>query len=446
MVTIVRRSKKNIKLMEKYKASIDILWGDLRDYTRVKKALKDVDYILHLAALVSPKADHHPKEAWDINVGSVENILRAIDELALRDVKLVYIGSVAQTGSRLPPIHWGRVGDPMNPSKFDNYAQTKIAGERMIVESGLKYWVSLRQTGILYPGIIDIREGIIFHQPLNNVLEWITEKDSARLIENICIQDLPQDFWKNIYNIGGGESTRINNYDFMSSIFKIMGIEDIRKIYQANWFASKNFHGHYYLDSHILNDYLDFRRESLEDFFTRLEEEIGFPKTLMKYLPRVLIKNFIMKPIAQGRHGSLSWLESNDLEKIEAYWTSLEDWKAIGDWDSLNWDWDLDRKIILDHGYDEEKPTSCLDLEDMKRAARFRGGSCLSESMIEGDLDSKLVWQCAFSHKFSASPRLVLKAGHWCERCQASPWRGEEIARVNPFLAQVYREDSSSLL
>lgn len=248
----------------RYPKEGDYLWGDLRDYTRVKKALKDVDYILHLAALVSPKADHHPKEAWDINVGSVENILRAIDELALRDVKLVYIGSVAQTGSRLPPIHWGRVGDPMNPSKFDNYAQTKIAGERMIVESGLKYWVSLRQTGILYPGIIDIREGIIFHQPLNNVLEWITEKDSARLIENICIQDLPQDFWKNIYNIGGGESTRINNYDFMSSIFKIMGIEDIRKIYQANWFASKNFHGHYYLDSHILNDYLDFSIWTLE--------------------------------------------------------------------------------------------------------------------------------------------------------------------------------------
>ncbi len=28
-------------------------------------------------------------------------------------VRLVYIGTVAQTGSRNAPIHWGRTGDPI---------------------------------------------------------------------------------------------------------------------------------------------------------------------------------------------------------------------------------------------------------------------------------------------------------------------------------------------
>ena len=30
---------------------------------------------------------------------------------------------------------------------FDYYAVSKIAAERYVIESGLKYWVSLRQTG-----------------------------------------------------------------------------------------------------------------------------------------------------------------------------------------------------------------------------------------------------------------------------------------------------------
>lgn len=109
IVTLVRDSKKNRKAMEKYEGIIDIVWGDLREYEDVKTALRDADYILHVGGLVSPEADYQPEKAWEINLGSVENILKAIDDLKLINVKLVYIGSVAQTGSRLPPIHWGRV-------------------------------------------------------------------------------------------------------------------------------------------------------------------------------------------------------------------------------------------------------------------------------------------------------------------------------------------------
>ena len=153
-VSIVRESEKNKKLIKEFsEEKLEISWGDLRDYLDIRNALKDVDMIIHLAAMVSPLADYYPKLAWEVNVGSVDNILKAIDELGLVDVKLVYIGSVAQTGSRLPPIHWGRVGDPIKASQFDSYAASKTAAERKIIESGLKYWVSLRQTGILHQGL-----------------------------------------------------------------------------------------------------------------------------------------------------------------------------------------------------------------------------------------------------------------------------------------------------
>ncbi len=92
----------------------------------------------------------------------------------------------------------------------------------------------------------------------------------------------------------------------------------------------------------------------------------------------------------------------------------------------------------LDHGYDESKPKFQLDIDDMKFAARFRGGKCLSIHMIKGDLKTKLKWECAFGHEFKGSPRLILLGGHWCPECEAPPWNYSKIAKKNPFFAQVW--------
>ena len=51
---------------------------------------------------------------------------------------------------------------------------------------------------------------------------------------------------------------------------------------------------------------------------------------------------------------------------------------------------------------------------------------------------TKLTWRCAFSHEFDGTPYLVLKTGHWCPECLAPPWNDDEIARRNPFFAQVW--------
>ena len=95
--------------------------------------------------------------------------------------------------------------------------------------------------------------------------------------------------------------------------------------------------------------------------------------------------------------------------------------------------------FLLSHGYDESKPDSELDLEDMKSAAAFRGGECVSESMVKGDLYTPLVWRCHDGHEFKARPYTVLKAGHWCpECCQPEPWDFDRLAKFMPFFAQVW--------
>ena len=92
----------------------------------------------------------------------------------------------------------------------------------------------------------------------------------------------------------------------------------------------------------------------------------------------------------------------------------------------------------LDHGFDESKPVAELDIEDMRQAARFRGGECLSESMVKGDMYTPLRWRCAHGHEFEATPNLVLFMGHWCPEELRGEWNYYEQARVNPFFAQCW--------
>ncbi len=92
----------------------------------------------------------------------------------------------------------------------------------------------------------------------------------------------------------------------------------------------------------------------------------------------------------------------------------------------------------IDHGYDESKPESELTLEDVRKAAEFRGGACLSDKMQKGDWSGKLKFRCAFGHEFDASPRLVLEGGHWCPVCERESWNYQNRAKVDPFFAQVW--------
>ena len=212
LLILVRDSDKNHKLFDQYenKNGLIVKYGDLLNKEDVSECIRLSDLCLHIAAFVSPQADYYPEKAMHNNYGSTKNLIDSIIEQGKKDTyKFVYIGTVAETGDRMPPIHWGRVGDPIKPSMFDYYAVSKVAAERYVIESGLKYWVSLRQTGIIGPNMAKIRDGIQFHNCLDNVLEYCSDRDSGRAMANLCAFEakgsLDESFWGHIYNIGGGE-------------------------------------------------------------------------------------------------------------------------------------------------------------------------------------------------------------------------------------------------
>lgn len=448
IITLVMDTKRDRKIIEPYlqEKNLKVYYGDLTNYADVLKCVAGVDIVLHCAALVSPLADRYPEAAMKINYGSTVNIIKAIKAQSdWEKIKLVYIGTVAQTGDRMPPIHWGRVGDPIKPSIHDYYAVSKVAAERAVIESGLKYWVSLRQTGIISKKMIEINDPIIFHNCLDNVLEYITDKDSGVLLRNIC-GDLPEDFWCHIYNIGGGQDCRLSSYEMFKNLFELMGIKNLENVLDSKWFALRNFHGQYFLDSDKLNDYLNFRSLGKEYLYELYRKKLGWLLPVIRTINKIpagekisgrIFKNRFKKILYKER-GTLNWLLNGKEEFIEPYFISKEKWAEIPSINEFKPFTDWDKVIWIDHGYDENKEESELSIEDLEAVAEFRGGQLLSKRMEKGDWHTKLEWQCAFGHKFRASPRLILEGGHWCTVCEGKSWNYHEIAKRSPFFAQVW--------
>lgn len=441
---LVRPGSKNRRLMRPYlkRGDVTVVWGDLLDSNAVAEALGNAAIVLHMGGMVSPMADHFPDKTLKVNVEGTQNIIDAIKRRPdAEEVKLVYIGSVAQTSDRQEPLHWGRTGDPVMASEFDFYGISKIKAERAVAESGLRRWVSLRQSGILHPGLfLRGTDPITFHVPLRGVLEWTTVEDSGRLMAALCGDEVPEEFWKGFYNIGSGEAYRLTNYEFECLILKAVGSPAPEKIFDTDWFATRNFHGCWFIDSDRLEQLVPFRENvSLKEYFRRMVRRAPWWTKLAPLAPAPLVKRMMKKVARTPGLGTLSWIERDDCEdRIRAFFGSREQRDRIPGWESFDLSRPSETPVPLNHGYDNKKPADTISLADCCSAAEFRGGKCLSTEMKPGSLDNPLEWECAFGHKFTATPRLILKGGHWCPQCLPAPWRYDEEAVRNPFLNQVF--------
>ena len=381
IVVLLRDSEKNRKKFAAYMndPSVKIVWGDLKKYDSVLECVKGSDYVLHVGGMVSPAADYYPINTIKTNVLAAQNIVNAVKAQPDPDaVKVVYIGTVAETGERDDPIHWARTGDPIKISVYDHYATSKVIAESVFAESGLKHWVSLRQSGILYADILKNMEPIMYHVPINGVLEWATVEDSGRLLVNVCGDDIPEEFWRRFYNIGSGAQYRITNMEFEELLLGTLGLGDPKKLFNPDWFTLRNFHGQWYLDSDELEKYCHFRANvPIKEYFKSMMKNVEFYYKLA-FLAKPFsfaVKPF-MKKIAQTPvYGTLWWRENKVAPRINAYYGSMDKWNAIGsDWKKVKIyrpEDDPTKVRILDHGYDETKDFDSLTLEDLQKAAAF---------------------------------------------------------------------------
>ena len=282
-----KKSAGSNSFYRKFRKNIRIIYGDISDKEDVREACKNIDVVIHLAALIPPFADQYPDLANAVNVVGTKNLIECIESLS-PEAFLLYSSSISVYGDRnANPLI--RTTDLLKPSDRDEYARTKIEAEKLIINSRLK-WSIFRLTAIM--GINNHKpSAIMFHMPLDTRLEIATPGDTGRAFVNAL--DHPDELNMKIYNLSGGEKCRINYRDFLSRSFEIFGLGKLD--FKENSFAQKNFHCGYYEDGDLLNKILDFRRETIEHYFLNLKKGISPIRKISAIVFRKIIKRNLQK-------------------------------------------------------------------------------------------------------------------------------------------------------
>lgn len=105
---------------------IEIFSGDVRDPNGVREALKGVDAVFHLAALIAiPFSYHSPDSYVDTNIKGTLNVLQAARELGTEKIMITSTSEVYGTAQYVPI-------DEKHPFQGQSpYSATKIGADRL---------------------------------------------------------------------------------------------------------------------------------------------------------------------------------------------------------------------------------------------------------------------------------------------------------------------------
>ncbi len=445
-----RNDKLAKKLAKKFGARIQIVRGTVADPAVCAALVAGTDYVVHMAAVIPPASDASPARSEECNKSGAVAIVDAVKACSPQP-KYIHISTVALYGNRNEKHPFGRVGDPLLVSPFDQYAMDKLYGERYCLDADLACWVVLRQTAMLYPDMMkaNVSDGLMFHTALNAPLEWVSARDSGYLIKRIFERDARGEidgFWRQIYNIGAGTKGMDTGYDTFNDGFAIIG-GSAEKFFKPNWLAARNFHGLWFYDGDALETLFSYQRDDVKGYWREIARHHKI-YALGRFVPAKLIDLFLFKRLLRHPNSPLRWIKNGDTARVTATFGSMEaatsrsrDWKDypliakgdFGDYDALR---DKRNAVLLSHGYDESKAPASWTVDDLRGAAAFRGGEYLSE---HAGVYEKRLWRCHDGHTFEASPYTVLRGGHWCPVChQPAPWDFDRIAKFSPFVAQVW--------
>ncbi len=446
------KAKSLLKFCAAIKDKIEIVYGDLSSAEVCRTLVNGCDIVLNLSAVIPPTSDGNPKAAIACNVTGVKNLIAAIEAIEDNQPKLIHISSVAVYGNRTGDHKYGRVGEPLVSGPFELYSSTKILGEYAVLQSDIQNWAVLRQTAIYHYNLFsdNLHDGLMFHTCFDAPLEWVTAKDSGVLLLNFLKRykngTLPESFWKRVYNIGGGESTREYGYGTYNSGFRIIG-GSFEKFFKPWYNATRNFHGMWFYDSDELENLFSFRGQSSADFWTEMELRHKIYK-MGKIVPSPIIAQFAVKRLLKDENSPSHWVKTGDEARAIAYFGGTEKFEELK---KLTWaDVTLPTEVpvptpqsyeekMAAYGYDIEKPDSEITADDLKTVAEAHGGKCLTPICFDGDMYKKLEWQNSDGEKFSADTYTVLRAGHWEHALYKNfVWEFDKLAKTDKIFARIW--------
>lgn len=188
VVIFSRDELKQFEMQQRFNQScMRYFIGDIRDQSRLKRALEDIDIVIHAAALKQvPAAEYNPFECIKTNVLGAQNLIEAcLDSQVKRVVAL-------STDKAAAPINL--------------YGATKLCSDKLFVAANnIKGSRDIRFSVVRYGNVMGSRGSVVpfFLQQRNTGVLPITDPDMTRF--NISLREgVDMVLWA-IENAWGGE-------------------------------------------------------------------------------------------------------------------------------------------------------------------------------------------------------------------------------------------------
>tara|TARA_B100000963_G_C22630959_1_gene674895 strand:+ start:1251 stop:2258 length:1008 start_codon:yes stop_codon:yes gene_type:complete len=161
----LKQFKLSKDLNEKKHSCLRFFIGDVRDYDRLNLAIKNVDYVIHAAALKHvPAAEYNPFECIKTNLNGTENIVRA---------------SIENKVKKIITLSTDKACNPINL-----YGASKLAADKITISANNYVGDSKTKLSVVrYGNVINSRGSVIpfFKECLKNKKPFpITDKDMTR--------------------------------------------------------------------------------------------------------------------------------------------------------------------------------------------------------------------------------------------------------------------------
>jgi len=175
---------------EFYADPVGFFIGDVRDRDRLSMAMRNVDYVIHAAALKHvPVAEYNPMEAIKTNIYGAENVIHAAIE---NNVKKVIALST------------DKAANPINL-----YGATKLCSDKLFVAANNLVGMDreTRFSVVRYGNVVGSRGSVVpfFHKLINNNSEYIPITDERMTRFWISLRDGVDFVLKNFQRMSGGE-------------------------------------------------------------------------------------------------------------------------------------------------------------------------------------------------------------------------------------------------
>jgi UDP-N-acetylglucosamine 4,6-dehydratase len=176
-----------MEFSEEENKKLRFLIGDVRDFNRLKTAFKDVDYVIHAAAMKHVHiAEYNPMECIKTNIGGAENVINAALETGVKKVVAL------STDKACAPINL--------------YGATKLASDKLFVAANnIKGWNPIVFSVVRYGNVMGSNGSVIpyFLNKKKDGILPITDTNMTRF--NISLEGGVEMVMHALDNAWGGE-------------------------------------------------------------------------------------------------------------------------------------------------------------------------------------------------------------------------------------------------